>query len=150
MIIANTQSATVTAYDAEKRVLAAYPATIGSEDKPSPSGENEVEHVVRNPWYTYNPRRLHFKGVKAKRTLRIAPGPHNPVGLVWIALAKGEGYGLHGTSEPRLLSKTFSHGCVRLTNWDALELASMVHGGTPVEFTKKGEEGAKAGDRADR
>ncbi len=65
--------------------------------------------------------------------MRIPPGPHNPVGLVWIALAK-RGYGIHGSPDPAKVSKTSSHGCVRLTNWDALELASLVRPGTPVAF----------------
>src|SRR5215204_5714049 len=70
---------------------------------------------------------------KAKEKFTIKPGPNNPVGLVWIALT-GEGYGIHGTPEPDKVGKTASHGCVRLTNWDAMELASMVDKGTPVEF----------------
>jgi len=92
----------------------------------------KVTNVARNPTYTYNPK-YEFKGVKTKEKFTIKPGPNNPVGLVWIALT-GEGYGIHGTPEPDKVGKTASHGCVRLTNWDAMELASMVDKGTPVEF----------------
>jgi len=89
--------------------------------------------VAKNPIYTYNPD-YNFRGVKAKHEFKIKPGPNNPVGLVWIALNE-KGYGIHGTPDPAKVGKTASHGCVRLTNWDALSLAAMVKKGTPVEFT---------------
>ena len=52
---------------------------------------------------------------------------------VWIALTK-DTYGIHGSPEPKLIGKTASHGCVRLTNWDARELAGAVKPGTTVTF----------------
>ena len=61
------------------------------------------------------------------------PGPNNPVGVVWIALS-AKGYGIHGTPDPDAVGKTQSHGCIRLTNWDALTLARLVKKGTPVDF----------------
>jgi lipoprotein-anchoring transpeptidase ErfK/SrfK len=114
------------------KLLAYYPASIGSEEKPAPSGTLKVERVAQHPSYTYNPA-FRFKGVNAERELKIAPGPNNPVGVVWIALNQ-KTYGIHGTSEPEKVGKAASHGCVRLTNWDALALAGMVRKGTPVEF----------------
>jgi lipoprotein-anchoring transpeptidase ErfK/SrfK len=114
-------------------LIAVYPASIGSAEKPAPSGESKVTGISRNPTYTYNPK-YGFKEVKTDEKFSIKPGPNNPVGSVWIALT-GEGYGIHGTPEPRTVGKSFSHGCVRLTNWDALELASLVERGTPVYFT---------------
>jgi lipoprotein-anchoring transpeptidase ErfK/SrfK len=141
-IVADKRQKTVTAYDRDNRLIAEYPATIGSQEKPSTSGRTEVARVVRDPWYTYDPSRLHFKGVKAGGVIKIAPGPKNPVGLVWIALTEGEGYGIHGSPAPDAIGKTFSHGCIRLTNWDALELASMVKRGTRVELTSEREESA--------
>ena len=113
-------------------LLAAYPASVGSEEKPAPSGTLKVVRAAQNPTYTYNPE-FKFRGVKADRELKIAPGPNNPVGLVWIALDQ-KTYGIHGTSEPSRIGKTESHGCVRLTNWDALALAKVVRKGMPVEF----------------
>lgn len=113
-------------------LLASYPASIGSEEKPAPSGTLKVVRVARHPTYTYDPA-FKFKGVKADGKLHIAPGPNNPVGLVWIALDQ-KTYGIHGTSEPTRVGKVDSHGCVRMTNWDALRLAAMVRKGTPVEF----------------
>jgi lipoprotein-anchoring transpeptidase ErfK/SrfK len=120
------------ALDKDGKLIAFYPATIGSDEKPAPSGTHQVERVVQNPNYTYNPE-YKFKGVKSDKPFTIKPGPNNPVGSVWIDLSV-EGYGIHGTPEPSKVGKTFSHGCVRLTNWDAKELAAMVEKGTPVEF----------------
>lgn len=114
------------------KVIAVYPASIGSADKPAPSGEFEVRAVALNPTYTYNPE-YKFKGVKTDQRFTIKPGPNNPVGAVWIDLTK-ESYGIHGTPEPAKVGKTYSHGCVRLTNWDVKDLAGMVEKGTKVAF----------------
>jgi lipoprotein-anchoring transpeptidase ErfK/SrfK len=118
--------------DPSGKPLAVYPASIGSEEKPAPSGAAEVKRVVRNPTYHYNPK-FAFKGVKAKRPFTIAAGPNNPVGSVWIDLSI-ESYGIHGTPDPGKIGTTFSHGCIRLTNWDAEDLAAMVKPGTKVDF----------------
>jgi len=113
-------------------VMAVYPASIGSEEKPAPKGSHTVRAVAPNPNYTYNPDYA-FKGVKAKEKFEIKPGPNNPVGSTWIDLSI-ESFGIHGTPEPEKVGKAYSHGCVRLTNWDVQELAAMVEKGTPVEF----------------
>jgi lipoprotein-anchoring transpeptidase ErfK/SrfK len=122
----------VRALSADGTPIAVYPASIGSTEKPAPSGTLKVSRIARNPNYTYNPD-YKFRGVKAKEEFKIAPGPNNPVGLVWIALNQ-KGYGIHGTPDPEKVGKSYSHGCVRLTNWDALALAAMVKKGTPVAF----------------
>ncbi|WP_312037270.1 L,D-transpeptidase family protein [Mesorhizobium caraganae] len=118
--------------DASGKWLAVYPASIGSNEKPAPSGQAEIKRVVRNPTYHYDPD-FAFKGVKTRRPFTIAAGPNNPVGSVWIDLSI-ESYGIHGTPEPGKIGTTFSHGCIRLTNWDAEDLASMVRKGTKVSF----------------
>jgi lipoprotein-anchoring transpeptidase ErfK/SrfK len=113
-------------------VIAVYPASIGSEEKPAPSGSHSVRAVANNPNYTYNPDYA-FKGVKAKEKFEIKPGPNNPVGSTWIDLSI-ESFGIHGTPDPEKVGKAYSQGCVRLTNWDVQELSKMVEKGTPVEF----------------
>lgn len=120
------------AYDAEGKLLVAYPATIGSEDNPSPTGTHLVDVVVQMPNYTYNPD-VNFKQGNNSEKLIIPPGPNGPVGAVWIDLTEPT-FGIHGTPEPSKIDKTNSHGCVRLTNWDAEELSNMVSKGVPVEF----------------
>src|ERR671924_311606 len=127
--------------DPSGKWLAVYPASIGSDEKPAPSGAAEIKRVAHNPTYHYDPD-FAFKGVKTKRPFTIAAGPNNPVGSVWIDLSI-ESYGIHGTPDPGKVGATFSHGCIRLTNWDAEDLASMVQKGTKVNF--KGEI-AEAGD----
>ena len=114
------------------RLIVAYPATIGSENNPSPSGTHKVKAVVKDPLYSYDPEK-NFKQGKNDKPLEIPPGPNGPVGSVWIDLSEPT-YGIHGTPEPDLIDKVGSHGCVRLTNWDALELADLVKAGVPVEF----------------
>ncbi|MEZ2329656.1 L,D-transpeptidase [Mesorhizobium sp. RCC_202] len=122
----------VRALDPSGKPVAVYPASIGSDEKPAPSGAAEVKRVVRNPTYRYNPK-FAFKGVRSKRPFTIAAGPNNPVGAVWIDLSI-ESYGIHGTPDPGKIGTTFSHGCIRLTNWDAEDLAAMVKPGTKVDF----------------
>ena len=116
----------------DEKLLAVFPATVGSTQKPAPSGRLKVTGASKNPTYRYNPKYA-FRGVRATEPFTIQPGPNNPVGVVWIGLS-GEGYGIHGTPEPSKISKTESHGCIRLTNWDALRLATAVAKGTPVDF----------------
>jgi len=113
-------------------LIAVYPASIGSEEKPAPSGTHKVKGIARNPTYTYNPEYA-FKGVNAKEKFVVKPGPNNPVGSVWIDLSI-ESFGIHGTPEPDKVGKAYSQGCVRLTNWDVAELAKMVRKGAEVTF----------------
>jgi lipoprotein-anchoring transpeptidase ErfK/SrfK len=124
------------ALDKDGKLIAVYPITLGSMEKPAPSGNLKITSVAHNPTYRYNPE-YKFKGVKSKEPFTIAPGPNNPVGSVWISLS-AKGYGIHGTPEPSKVSKTQSHGCIRLTNWDALDLAAMVHKGMSVAFLEGG------------
>jgi peptidoglycan hydrolase-like protein with peptidoglycan-binding domain len=120
----------VKAFGEGDKLVAIYPATVGSEDRPTPQGEFKVTKITENPVYHYDPA-LHLRGVHVNEKLDISPGPNNPVGAVWIDLS-AEGYGIHGTPDPDKISKSASHGCIRLTNWDALELARHLSKGTPV------------------
>jgi peptidoglycan hydrolase-like protein with peptidoglycan-binding domain len=129
----------VKAYGDGDKLVAIYPATVGSEDRPTPKGEFKVTKISENPVYHYDPS-LNFRGVHVNEKLDLPPGPNNPVGSVWIDLS-AEGYGIHGTPDPDKISKSASHGCIRLTNWDALELAKHLSKGTPVRI----EEGEKTG-----
>ena len=122
----------VTAFDAKDEVLGIYPATVGSAATPTPSGHYTVKGVAKNPTYTYRPD-VNFKQGDNDKPLVLPPGPNGPVGSVWIDLSKPT-FGIHGTPEPSTVSKTASHGCVRLTNWDAEELASMTKPGVKVDF----------------
>ncbi|MBB5746216.1 L,D-transpeptidase family protein [Brevundimonas variabilis] len=121
----------VRAYDASDRLIAFYPATIGSAERPAPSGTVTVVGVAPEPNYTYDPTRVTFD--RGDKKLVIPAGPNNPVGSVWIDLSR-DTYGIHGTPDPSKIGKTFSSGCVRLTNWDAEQLAASVKPGVEVRF----------------
>jgi len=123
---------TVKLFDRSNVLIGFYPATVGSEEKPSPTATLKVTAIEHNPTYRYDPK-YHFKGVHSNKPFTIKPGPNNPVGTVWINLS-AEGYGIHGTPDPGKVSKAQSHGCVRLTNWDAERVAREVSKGTPVDF----------------
>jgi lipoprotein-anchoring transpeptidase ErfK/SrfK len=133
-IVADKGRKQVRAYDEAGKLVTAYPATIGSTETPSPTGTHTVSRVAFNPNYTYNPK-VNFKQGNNNKILTIPPGPNGPVGSIWIALDKPT-YGVHGTPDPSKIGKTESHGCVRLTNWDAQELAKLVSPGVTVEFVE--------------
>ena len=129
--VSKSQSA-LTVTDASGKVVMYAPVTTGSARDPLPIGEWKVNGVTLNPPFRYNPNLFWDADPSHSKTL-IKPGPNNPVGLVWIDLSK-EHYGIHGTPEPSTVGKTQSHGCVRLTNWDAVKLAGLVKPGTKVVF----------------
>jgi lipoprotein-anchoring transpeptidase ErfK/SrfK len=133
-VVVSKSNRAVTAFNADGTIIAQYPATMGSEHDPLPIGMWQVATVQRNPWFYYNPK-LFWNANPDDARAKIPPGPNNPVGVVWIGLTKRH-YGIHGTPAPNRIGHAQSHGCVRLTNWDAMELAGMVHKGTPVNLTE--------------
>jgi lipoprotein-anchoring transpeptidase ErfK/SrfK len=130
----DTREQAVRAFDAGGQLLAYYPATVGSSDAPTPTGEHTVRGIAFDPTYRYDPARLPTFGDRGHGAVTIAGGPNNPVGAVWIALS-ADTYGIHGAPQPQLVSKSASHGCVRLTNWDAVELGRAASNGIAVRFT---------------
>jgi lipoprotein-anchoring transpeptidase ErfK/SrfK len=131
-LVVDKTTSTVTAFDGDGKMIAQYPATMGSEHDPLPLGDWKVNGVSRNPPFHYNPDLFWDADAMDEKTT-IPPGPNNPVGVVWIDLSKSH-YGIHGTPEPSSIGKTQSHGCIRLTNWDAAELAAMVTPGIPAHL----------------
>jgi len=123
---------TLTAFDGGGQIIFHAPVTSGSEFDPLPIGEWTVTGISRNPTFNYNPK-LFWDADPSHAKVKIPAGPNGPVGVVWIDLNK-EHYGLHGSPEPGKIGHTSSHGCVRLTNWDAMRLATLVAKGTPVVF----------------
>jgi lipoprotein-anchoring transpeptidase ErfK/SrfK len=108
------------------------PVTSGSEHDPLPPGEWKVLSVHWMPVFNYNPD-LFWDADPSHTKARIKAGPNNPVGVVWIDIDV-EHYGIHGTPEPSKVGHSQSHGCVRLTNWDAARVAALIGPGTPVVF----------------
>src|SRR5687767_5960475 len=128
------QQSALTVTDASGKVIMHAPVTSGSQHDPLPIGSWTITAVARNPSFNYNPD-LFWDADPKHAKAKVPPGPNGPVGLVWIDINKPH-YGIHGTPEPGTVGHTQSHGCVRLTNWDALKLAAIVGKGTKVEFVE--------------
>ncbi len=126
-VVAHKKNETLYAYNGNK-LVATYPTTVGSSSTPSPHGTYKVVSKVKMPWYNATVG----KGATAKK-YKIAPGPNNPVGVVWMGLSKPS-YGLHGSPVPEGISRQASHGCIRLTNWDVLEVYANIKHGAAVEL----------------
>jgi lipoprotein-anchoring transpeptidase ErfK/SrfK len=131
-IVVDKSGGWLRAYGADEKLIAQFPVTTGSSRDPLPLGNWKVNGVARNPDFHYNPK-LFWDVSDSKDKQLLKPGPNNPVGVVWIDLSKPH-YGIHGTPEPSTIGRAESHGCVRLTNWDAAKLAGMVKPGVKVVF----------------
>jgi len=123
-VLIDKSDSTLQLLDAQGKVVAQVPVSSGSEHDPLPIGEWKILGVARNPTFHYNPK-LFWDAKKGDSKQTLPPGPNNPVGVVWIDISKPH-YGLHGTPEPGHVGKTESHGCVRMTNWDAARVADAV------------------------
>lgn len=131
LIVAHKGAKQLYLFNSRNQMIASFPATIGSSDTPSPTGTYKVTGVAPNPWYSYSPS--NFVQGKNMKPLSLPPGPNGPVGNIWIGLSK-KSFGIHGTPNPSAISKTASHGCIRLTNWDANDLGKKVKSGVTVKF----------------
>ncbi|HRA90685.1 MAG TPA: L,D-transpeptidase, partial [Acinetobacter sp.] len=131
LIVAHKGAKQLYLFNSRNQMIASFPATIGSTDTPSPTGTYKVVGVAKNPYYGYSPS--NFIQGKNMKPLTLPPGPNAPVGNIWIGLSK-KSFGIHGTPNPSLISKTASHGCIRLTNWDANDLGGKVKSGVTVKF----------------
>ena len=118
--------------DASGLTLFHAPTTVGSKYDPSPSESVKIVGIARNPHFHYQPKLFH-EVPDTDPEANLQPGPNSPVGVVWMALSKPH-YGMHGTSDPDSIGYASSHGCVRLTNWDAHDVSYRVQTGTVVEF----------------
>jgi lipoprotein-anchoring transpeptidase ErfK/SrfK len=118
-------------FEAEK-LIAAYPVTIGSARNTSPIGDWKVRGVAKLPRFRYDKEMLEH-GERSGNFYMLAPGPRNPVGVMWIALNK-KGIGIHGTNDPASIGRAASHGCIRLANWDVVRLAAKIKAGDNVSI----------------
>lgn len=131
-IVVDKSDKVLRVYDGQGRLVAQFQVTTGSEHDPLPIGHWKITAEDTNPKFHYNPN-LFWDAKASDDPATLPPGPNGPVGVVWLDLSK-EHYGIHGTPEPQYIGRTESHGCVRLTNWNAARLALMVKPGTPVIF----------------
>jgi lipoprotein-anchoring transpeptidase ErfK/SrfK len=131
-IVVDKSEKVLKVYNKDDRLVAQFSATMGSGHDPLPIGTWKINGADTNPKFHYNPK-LFWDAKKDSDPAMLPPGPNGPVGVVWLDLSK-EHYGIHGTPEPQNIGRTESHGCIRLTNWDAARLALMVKPGTPAIF----------------
>ena len=131
-VVVDESDGTLKAFDADDKLIAMFTATMGSEHDPLPLGDWKIQGVAHNPPFAYNPE-LFWDVPDDQEKQMMPPGPNGPVGVVWIDLSK-EHYGIHGTPEPQTIGRVQSHGCIRLTNWDAARLAQMVSTSTKAVF----------------
>ena len=131
LIVAHKGAKQLYLFNSRNQMIGSFPASIGSTDTPSPTGTYKVTGVARNPHYSYSPSNF-IQGNNTK-PLSLPPGPNGPVGNIWIGLSK-KSFGIHGTPSPSMISKSYSHGCIRLTNWDANDLGKKVKSGVTVRF----------------
>ena len=129
-LVVSKSRSSVTLVDAAGKTLAHFPASVGSKHDPLPLGNWKIQGVARNPTFQYDPK-LFWDADPDHKKAKIPAGANNPVGVVWIDLSKPH-YGIHGTPEPAAIGKTQSHGCIRLTNWDAAALSQAVFPGMPA------------------
>ncbi|RYY25138.1 MAG: murein L,D-transpeptidase [Sphingomonadales bacterium] len=130
-IVVDKSESVLKVYDGEK-LVAQFSATMGSQYDPLPIGTWKINGADYNPKFHYNPD-LFWDAKAGDEKAMLPPGPNGPVGVVWLDLSK-EHYGIHGTPEPQNIGRTQSHGCIRLTNWDAARLSLMIKPGTPAVF----------------
>lgn len=124
-VVANKADKTLYAYHGRK-LVATYPTTVGSAATPSPHGTFKIANRVKKPYY-----KATVGEGKDKKIYMLKPGPNSPVGIVWMGLSKPT-YGLHGSPLPEGISRQASHGCIRLTNWDVLEVYANIKKGATV------------------
>ena len=131
-LVVSRAAKSVSVYDAAGKLLAQFPVTTGSRHDPLPIGNWKIVGASYNPEFHYNPK-LFWDAKKDDKAAILPPGPRGPVGVVWLGINKPH-YGIHGTPMPQNIGRTESHGCIRLTNWDAGRLSLMVKPGTPTIF----------------
>ncbi len=129
-VVVSKSERTVTAFAADGKILARYPATLGGEHDPLPIGKWTITTIQHDPWFYYDP--VHYWNASPEEAkAKLPPGPNNPAGVVWMGLSKKH-YGIHGTPDPGHVRHGESYGCIRLTNWDANDLSHMVRRGLPA------------------
>ena len=131
-VVVDKSDKIVRVYGEGERLIAQFPATLGSDKDPLPLGNWKVTALAYNPPFKYQPQ-LFWDVADTEKEQMLPPGPNGPVGVVWIDLSR-EHIGLHGTNSPETIKRAESHGCVRLTNWDVARLSQMIGNGTPVVF----------------
>lgn len=103
-----------------------YTVAVGQEGLETPEGLYHIQEKQVNPsWHVPNSA---WAGSLAGQV--IPPGPEDPIKARWMGIF--EGAGIHGTEETWSLGQAASHGCVRMSIPDVIELYPQVEVGTPI------------------
>jgi len=131
-LVVSVKGSYIHAVDMSGRTVFHAPTTLGSKYDPSPNETVKIVGIAHNPHFHYQPKLFH-EVPDTNPEANLQPGPNSPVGVVWVALSKKH-FGIHGTAHPESIGYSSSHGCVRLSNWDANDLSRQVQKGLTVEF----------------
>jgi len=101
-----------------------YPIAVGKPYTATPVGNYYILNRLMYPTWHPNSKDP------------VPPGPDNPLGIRWMGFYRG--YGIHGNNKPESIGKAVSGGCIRMFNYDADELYSMVDIGVPVQVKYEG------------
>lgn len=102
-------------------VVQSYPVSVGSAGYPTPAGDYLLATVIWNPWWHPPPESGWARGRKPE-----PPGsPGNPMGRVKLHM--DELIYIHGTTAEGRLGAPASHGCIRMSNRDVVDLARRLH-----------------------
>lgn len=129
-LVLDKSTRTLQATDRAGKVIAQFPISVAAARDEIPDGTLRITSEVRDPVFEFDPAKLGDRNPRHVPA-KIAAGPNNPVGVMWMGLSKPH-YGIHGTPQPHLVGRLETHGCVHLTNWDVLKLAALAAPGVPV------------------
>jgi lipoprotein-anchoring transpeptidase ErfK/SrfK len=114
------------------KLVGSYPITAGSKSLPAPVGEWFIKGFVWMPTFRWDEAILHGTH-RSGNFYQLPAGPNDPVGILWMEL-NHKGSGIHGTEVPETIGRATSHGCIRLSNWNALDLGTKVLPGVHVSI----------------
>jgi lipoprotein-anchoring transpeptidase ErfK/SrfK len=114
------------------RLVAAFPISPGSDEHPAPPGDWKIVRLAPWPWFRWDEGVLK-RGERTETYFQLPPGENSPVGILWAGLDR-PGIGIHGSPTPETIGRSGSHGCIRLSNWDAATFYTLVASNTPVSI----------------
>lgn len=99
--------------DREGKTLAAFPVSIGGSRDPLPPGKLKIANEVTDPVFYYDPA-LIWDAKPHYTKAQFAPGPNNPVGVVWMKAPPRDAIGCaqQGLKKRRSNAKTAPKGCL--------------------------------------
>ena len=118
--------------DSESLAVSTYPVGVGTEERPSPTGQMYVERkVIRPTWHVPASIAEDHRKKGDPLPAKVLPGPQNPLGEYALYLSKS-GYLIHGTNKPSSIGLRATNGCIRLYPEDVKKLYENTPVNTPV------------------